>query len=167
MIRSELRLLDPPLRNTPSLSASGSGEDFVHLWIHGGTPCKQKLWQPLRISGGNGVLARTAAGTLAGDDRSMDQELTTPDAPWLCTVQCAGEALDAYRACPTQGLGELDISRALCEPELGVGLLTRDVRTGGADLVVQVNKCGELHQVSPPSCPLPRSGGDLSCVSSR
>src|SRR5665647_1585522 len=110
------------------------------------------FWNGSRL-GGNRVLAGTSAGTLAGDDRPLDKELATPYAPWLRTIQGAGKALDANRACPTQGLGKLDI-----------GLLTRDVRTGVFGLLVQVNECGELHRVSPPSFRLPRSGGELSGV---
>src|SRR5665647_2267164 len=116
------------------------------------------------LLGGNRVLAGTSARTLAGDDRPLDKELATPYAPWLRTIQGAGKALDANRACPTQGLGKLDIGWALGEPQLGIGLLTRDVRTGVFGLLVQVNECGELHRVSPPSFRLPRSGGELSGV---
>src|SRR5665811_1705591 len=130
----------------------------------GGHSCEGRgFWNGSRL-GGNRVLAETSAGTLAGDDRPLDEELANPYAPWLRTIQCAGKALDANRACPTQGLGKLDIGGALGEPQLGIGLLTRDVRTGVFGLLVQVNECGELHRVSPPSFLLPRSGGKLSGV---
>jgi hypothetical protein len=114
----------------------------------------------LSTSGGNRVLARTPAGALECDDRSLDEKLPTPDAPWLLAAQCAGKALGPNRACPTQGLGKLDVGRTLLEPQLGVGLPTRDVRIGVFAAPVQVDeRAGELHLVSPLGVFIPRPGG--------
>src|SRR5664280_1195294 len=127
----------------------------------GTTPRRTAVTREFSTSSGNRVLARTPAGTLERDDRSVNEKLTTPDAPWLRAAQCAGKALDPNRACPAQGLGKLDVAGALGEPQLGVRLLTRDVRTSVFTVPVQVNERGELHQVSPPWFHVPRSGGGV------
>ena len=57
-------------------------------------------------SGGGRVLTRTSTGTLARDDRPLDEELTAPDAPRLLTLKRTGKALRERRARLTQGLGE-------------------------------------------------------------
>ena len=58
---------------------------------------------------GDRVLARTATGPLAGDDDALDEQLAAPDAPGLPALERAGEALDACRAVPAEGLGVLDV----------------------------------------------------------
>jgi hypothetical protein len=133
--------------------------DFGQEWLRTGETAGPVVWHHAKTnrltrefstSSGNRVLARTPAGTFERDDCSANEELTTPDAPWLRAAQRAGKALDPNRACPTQGLGKLDVDGALSEPQLGVRLLTRDVRTSVFTVPVQVNERGELHQVSPP-----------------
>ena len=83
---------------------------------------------------------------VSGHDDALDEQLAAPDAPRLLTVQRAGEALGERRALPAQGLGELDVSRALGEPELCVVLATRDVSAGLSGPLVEVDECGELHR---------------------
>jgi hypothetical protein len=75
-------------------------------------------------AGGDGlgrhlVLARTSAGALAGDHRSVLEQLSTPDSPRLTPLEGAGQALTADRAVPAQGLGHLDVGWCLGEEQLG------------------------------------------------
>jgi hypothetical protein len=84
------------------------------------------------ISGSRLVLARPAAGTLAGDDRSLQEQLPTPDAPWLTAFDGTRQALGADRAGPAQRLRELDVARRLGEEELRVLAVARELFLGDA-----------------------------------
>jgi len=66
------------------------------------------------------VLAGTAAWPLAGDHRSLEEQLSAPDAPWLTSFESTVEAEVSHRAVPAQGLGELDVGRRLGEPQVRV-----------------------------------------------
>jgi hypothetical protein len=66
------------------------------------------------------VLAGTAAWPLAGDHRSLEEQLSAPDAPRLTSFESTGEAEVPHRAVPAQCLGELDVGRGLGEPQVRV-----------------------------------------------
>src|SRR5688572_479614 len=70
--------------------------------------------------GGDVVLAGTTARPLAGHDDAGDDELATPDAPWLTPREGLGEAPGAERAGDAQGLGGLDVGRGLGEEQVRV-----------------------------------------------
>src|SRR4051794_11489850 len=74
------------------------------------------------------LLARTAPGPLARDDRATLEDLAAPDAPRLGTLHGAGEALDAQRAVPAERLGQLQLGRGVGEPQVRVELPTGQVR---------------------------------------
>src|SRR5690349_2258560 len=69
---------------------------------------------------GHLVLAGTTTRTLAGDDDALDEELSTPHAPRLATLEGPVQAERADRAVDAQGLGVLHVARRLGEPQLRV-----------------------------------------------
>jgi len=71
-------------------------------------------------SGGLLVLARAPTRTLSGDDYSLQEQLSAPDAPGLSPLQRTGEAEIADGAVQAQRLGELDVGRRLGEPQVRV-----------------------------------------------
>ena len=103
---------------------------------------------------------QAATGFLRGRPRGRLRATTTPwtkscppqtphgsrrsRAPARHSLQC--------RAGPAERLGELDVRRALGEPELGVVLTARDVLAGGcAAWSMRSMQCGELHRCHLPS----------------
>jgi hypothetical protein len=58
---------------------------------------------------GDLVLAGSAAGTLAGDHHSLEEELTAPDAPGLPALECSVEAQCLDRAALAEELGVLHV----------------------------------------------------------
>jgi hypothetical protein len=78
-------------------------------------------------SGGDLVLPGSAARALAGDDHSLEEQLSTPHAPRLTPLDGARQAFLADRAGAAQRLGELDVARRLGEEELRVLSVTRQL----------------------------------------
>src|SRR4051794_13596294 len=66
------------------------------------------------------LLARTASRSLAGDHDATFEDLAAPDTPWLATVEGAGQARRPHGAVGAEALGELQLGRALGEPQLRV-----------------------------------------------
>jgi hypothetical protein len=107
----------------------------------------------------NWVLAGSTSGPLAGDHYSLEEELTTPDAPGLTPFECAGEAKSLDRAFLAQGLGVLHVAGQLGEEQLRVVDPTRQqfvfdsvrcvVQSAEAYFAVTVENA-DIH-VSPPS----------------
>ena len=92
-----------------------------------------------------GLAAACAQRRLPGRRAARPRRPTARDrssAPARHSWQC--------RARAAQRLRELDVRRALGEPELGVVLSTRDAGADGRGLLVQVVECAQLHRVSPP-----------------
>src|SRR4051812_39513566 len=98
-----------------------------------------RSWWRRWLLRGQLVLAGAATRALAGDDDSLDEELSTPHAPWLAALESTNEAERAHRAVDAQGLGVLHIARRLGEPELRVVHPARQARLVHlAGLVVEV-----------------------------
>src|SRR6478609_10965473 len=97
-------------------------------------------------SGGHGVLARTAAGSLPRDDGALDEQLPAPDAPRLLALESAGEALDPRGAEPAEGLGELDVLRSFGEPQLRVVVAARNGLAELLGLAPQIDQVAQLHR---------------------
>ena len=74
------------------------------------------------------VLTRAATRTLARHDRTTLEDLATPHAPRLATLQRAREALGLQRATPAEGLRDLEVGRRVREPEVRVVLAARQLR---------------------------------------
>src|SRR5687767_1226423 len=66
------------------------------------------------------VLAGSATRPLAGDHHSLEEELTTPDAPGLAPFECSVEAQGPDRAVLAEGLGELHVGGRFGKPQLRV-----------------------------------------------
>ena len=77
---------------------------------------------------GDVLLARTATGPLARNDRATLEDLATPDAPGLGPLDRTGQALDPQRAVPAERLGQLELGRRVGEPQVRVELAARQVR---------------------------------------
>src|SRR5688572_25038282 len=73
----------------------------------------------LRASRGN-LLAGASPRSLPRDDRATFEDLTAPDTPGLGPVQGAGQTGVPQRTVPTEALGELQLGRALGEPQIRV-----------------------------------------------
>src|SRR3954453_20774593 len=102
-------------------------------------------------SGGPLVLAGPAAGPLAGDPHSLQEQLATPDTPGFTPLEGPGEALGASRAVQAERLGNLDVLRSLGEEQLGVLPTARQLLH--VDLVRGDRVCVEdadTHLLSPP-----------------
>src|SRR3954453_472421 len=63
------------------------------------------------------LLAGPAPRSLARDHDAALEDLAAPDPPGLAAVQRAGQAGRAHRAVGAEGLGELQLRRALGEPQ--------------------------------------------------
>src|SRR4051794_20305525 len=90
---------------------SRRGVGFVSSWVLIGTAGE---------SGGHLVLSGSATGPLAGDHRSLQEQLTAPPSPGLPPLEGSGQTLGAHRAALAQGLGNLDVLRSLGEEQLRV-----------------------------------------------
>src|SRR3954468_6187607 len=66
------------------------------------------------------LLARTASRSLAGDYDATFEDLAAPDTPGLAAVERAGQARRPHRAVGAEALRELQLGRALGEPQLRV-----------------------------------------------
>src|SRR3954451_24552627 len=64
------------------------------------------------------LLARAAPWALARDHDAAFEDLAAPDTPRLAAVERAGQARRPHRAVGAEGLGELQLGRALGEPQL-------------------------------------------------
>src|SRR3954447_1863953 len=117
-------------------------------------------------SGGDGVLAGTTAGPLAGNDDSCDEELSAPHSPRLAPLERTRQALRADGTTAAQRLGELHVARRLGEEQLRVlttarQLLYVDARTesrcvedGGTHLVLLLSRWGvQLRKSERPRIP--------------
>src|SRR6478735_6498920 len=97
-------------------------------------------------SGSHRVLAGATSRPLAGDDGALDEELASPNAPRLLTLEGAGEALEPRGAEAAEGLGELHVLGSLGEPELRVVVATRDGLAELLRLSSEVEHLAEWHR---------------------
>jgi hypothetical protein len=65
------------------------------------------------------VLTGSPPGSLEWDRVAVDEDLSTPDAPWLVALDRAGEARGPERARPAQPLRPLQLAGRLGEVQLG------------------------------------------------
>ncbi len=84
-------------------------------------------------------------GGACGHDGPLHEELPAPDAPRLAPLERPCEALLECRAGPAQRLRELDVRRALGEPELGVVLTAGTPRRRPA-VGAQVDQLGQAER---------------------
>src|SRR3954447_24935580 len=126
-------------------------------------------------SGGDGVLAGTTAGPLAGNDDSCDEELSAPHSPRLAPLERTRQALRADGTTAAQRLGELHVARRLGEEELRVLTTARQllfddactegrrVEDGGTHLVLLLSRWGcpvaKKRKAAVPGFRVPRPGG--------
>src|SRR3954454_8811494 len=66
------------------------------------------------------LLAGTASRSLAGDHDAAFEDLAAPDTPRLAAVEGAGQARRPHGAVGAEALRELQLGRALGEPQLRV-----------------------------------------------
>src|SRR3954466_2690883 len=66
------------------------------------------------------LLARTASRALARDHDAAFEDLPAPDTPGLAAVEGAGQARRPHGAVGAEALRELQLGRALGEPQLRV-----------------------------------------------
>src|SRR4051794_1496483 len=66
------------------------------------------------------LLARAAPRSLARDHGAAFEDLAAPDAPGLAAVERAGQARRPHGAVGAEALGDLQLGRALGEPQLRV-----------------------------------------------
>src|SRR6478609_9844753 len=97
-------------------------------------------------SGGDLVLARTSSRPLARNDDPLHEELAAPDAPGLAPLERTREALLECRAGPAERLRELDVRRALGEPELRVVLTAGHGLADGLRVGAQVDELGQAER---------------------
>jgi hypothetical protein len=100
------------------------------------------------ISGSDLALAGPATGALAGDDHSLQEQLSSPHPPRLAALDGAGEALGADRAGAAERLGELDVARRLGEEELRVLSVARQLLLVDAHAGVRRVEDGDTHDFS-------------------
>jgi hypothetical protein len=110
-------------RLVPTRLTMGAGEIFVVV-VHDECSLRKVVsvfagWVSTSGLGGF-ALAGAATRPFARHDHSGDEELATPHAPRLPTLERAGEAQFAHRAVQAEGLGSLDISGRLSEEQLWV-----------------------------------------------
>jgi len=87
-------------------------------------------WARVESSGRDVGLAWATTRPFAGDDLACDEELTTPDATRLPSVEGRLQAVLDEWARQAQGLGALDVTGGVGEPEIGV-VDTTGQRRGG------------------------------------
>ena len=79
---------------------------------------RSALTSPLNPPVSAGRRARVAARPLVGDDPSLLEDLTAPDAERFSPVDRARQARPPQRARPAQRLGQIEIRGMLGEPQL-------------------------------------------------
>src|SRR5690349_8498343 len=72
-----------------------------------------------------GIFAWAPTRTLARDDRAAFEDLATPHAPRLTTVQRRCQAFPSNRAVDAQGLRAFQSNGALREPQVGIADMAR------------------------------------------